>query len=148
MDHMDQVRNCLCLHTRRSARVLTQFYDAAMRPSGLRVTQFTLLSGIEEMQAVTQQALADFMGMDRTTLTRNLAVLMDAGLVQIASGEKDRRQNRISLTAAGRDAVARAVPLWRAAQLELVHRLEGTESRLTAAETLKAMDALSELVTK
>ena len=71
----DDVLNCLCLHSRRAARRLTQIYDDALRSSGLRVTQFQLLSAVQSAGPVTQHRLADLLGTDRTTLTRNLGVL-------------------------------------------------------------------------
>ncbi len=82
------VRDCLCLHTRRTARLLTQFYDEALRPSGLRITQFLLMAAIHEAEPITHQPLADILGMDRTTLTRNLALLGRDGLTVIVKGTR------------------------------------------------------------
>ena len=119
-----EVRNCLCLSARRAARQLTQYYDRAMRPSGLRVTQFQLLAAIGEAQPVTQQAIAELMAMDRTTLTRNIALLVRDGLVSIDQGPRDRREHHHRLTPAGRKAVTRALPLWRSAQRDAAEHLQ------------------------
>ena len=54
-----EVRDCLCLHTRRAARLVTQFYDDALRPSGLHITQFLLLATIREAEPIAHQPLAD-----------------------------------------------------------------------------------------
>lgn len=113
-----EIRDCICLRTRRSARLLTQFYDEHLRPCGLRVTQFTLLAAIAEMTPAAQQPLAKFMGMDRTTLTRNLALLERDGFVTVGSSPTDQRQRAIRLTHAGEEAIRRARPSWERAQRE------------------------------
>ncbi len=116
MGNQADVRECLCLHLRRSARQMTQFYDERLRPSGLRVTQFQLLAAVAAMGPTAQQPLADFMGMERTTLTRNLALLEREKLVKVGSAAGDRRERAISITAEGTRRLAEATPLWRAAQ--------------------------------
>ncbi len=112
----DDVRNCLCLNLRRAARRLTQAYDHALRTSGLKITQFQLLAAVQGFGRTTLIPLADFMGMDRTTLTRNLAVLDRNGLVRVEQGDEDRREQWVSLSDKGREAVARAFPAWRQVQ--------------------------------
>ena len=89
------------MNLRRGARLLTQAYDDALRPSGLKITQFTLLAAIERFGHTTLQSLADFMGMDRTTLTRNLALLERDGLVELDRGTEDRREQWIALSPLG-----------------------------------------------
>jgi DNA-binding MarR family transcriptional regulator len=118
------VRDCLCLHTRRSSRRLTQFYDAMMRDSGLRVTQFLLLEAVRQMQPASQQPLAELLGMERTTLTRNLAVLEREGLATVEKGIDDRRENQIRLTRKGRTAIQRATPSWEKAQTMAAEHLD------------------------
>ena len=117
------VRQCFCLHLRRSARQVTQFYDGRLQPSGLRVTQFTLLATIERLRPRSQRPLAEMMGMDRTTLTRNLALLERDGYLKVEEAKQDRRERMIRLTKAGRDALAEAMPLWQLAQAEFKRRL-------------------------
>jgi DNA-binding MarR family transcriptional regulator len=119
------IRDCLCLHTRRGSRRVTQFYDAMMHDSGLRVTQFLLLAAVGQMQPVSQQPLADWLGMERTTLTRNLAVLEREGLATIEKGKDDRRKNQIRLTRKGRTAIQRATPFWEKAQTMATLHLDG-----------------------
>ncbi len=139
------VRDCFCLHGRRTARLLTQFYDEALRPTGLRITQFLLLAAIGEAQPVTHQPLADILGMDRTTLTRNLALLVRNGLAVIAKSTNDKRENRIRLTPAGRRAVQRAMPHWQHAQQQLLDRLGSIANAATGPQTLAFLDRLGAL---
>jgi DNA-binding MarR family transcriptional regulator len=110
---------CACRHLRRAARAVTQLYDEALRPSGLRITQFTLLVGVAVSEPVPITRLADALGLDRTTLTRDLRLLTDRGLVETATGD-DRRMRVVRLTGQGREAIGRAYPLWQRAQAHIV----------------------------
>jgi DNA-binding MarR family transcriptional regulator len=110
---------CACKQLRRSARAVTQLYDEALRPSGLRITQFTLLVGVAIGEPVPITRLADALSLDRTTLARDLRPLTDRGLVEIRTGD-DRRTRVVRLTGQGRDALGRAYPLWRSAQARIV----------------------------
>jgi len=117
--------NCACFNIRRAARGITQAYDQAMRPAGLAATQFTLLamlagSGGEEGIALT--VLAGRLGMDRTTLTRNLSVVERRGWAETLPGE-DRRERLVWLTPAGRHTYQMALPYWKTAQENVRQRL-------------------------
>ena len=107
----DASTGCVCFHLRRSARAVTQFYDHTLAPSGLRATQFTLMTVVRRTGGLPFSSLADVLGMDRTTLTRNLRPLEREGLVKIESGS-DRRVRLVSLTRLGRRKQAEAQPLW------------------------------------
>ena len=107
--------NCLCFNLRKAARALTQTYDAALKPAGITAPQFTLLTALEKQGPVSLSDLAAALGMDRTTLTRNLKPLQRDGLVASAEGD-DRRVRLLTLTAAGRARLRDAGPLWRAVQ--------------------------------
>ncbi len=139
------VRECLCLHLRRCARQATQFYDAKLRDSGLRTTQFQLLSSIAGLGPTAQQPLADFMGMDRTTLTRNLALLKREGLVLLGKATDDRRERVISLTAAGHLRLAQALPLWQAAQKEMRRRMSEDAETPKFDEVLRFLAGLGRM---
>lgn len=106
---------CNCLALRQAARRVTQFYDQALAPGGLRTTQYSVLAVLRRLQPVTQGALADALVMDRATLGHNLRPLQLAGWVEIAPGA-DRRQRVLRLTDAGRARLHACVPLWQAAQ--------------------------------
>ena len=113
---------CACLNARKAARAVTQLYDEVLQPSGLRATQFTLLVAIALAGEAPVTRLADALVMDRTTLTRNLALLERQGLVGIAPGT-DQRTRMVTLTNQGRDALAKALPLWEQAQKRVVSGL-------------------------
>lgn len=115
---------CICFNVRRTDRVLTQFYDEVLAPSGLSAPQFGLLSTIAQVAPVTINHLAEMMNMDRTTLTRNLDLLVKQGLVQNEEGE-DRRMRLVLLTEEGEQALERAWPLWEEAQARIERALGG-----------------------
>lgn len=116
---------CTCFKLRRAARRVTQVYDRHLQPTGLRITQFGLLARLRGGPLGMTQ-LADRMGMDRTTLTRNLRPLERLGYVTVDQGE-DRRTRSVAITQAGRTAFAAALPCWSAAQ---------TAVRATLGQTL------------
>jgi DNA-binding MarR family transcriptional regulator len=132
-------RTCACYKVRKAARAVTKLYEEVLRPIGLRATQFSLLMATRLMGPVTLVKLAKVTVMDRTTLTRNLQILEKRGLITIKSGE-DRREREVNLTAGGREALTKAVPLWEEAQdriqkglgEERLHNLLGDLSEMTS----------------
>ena len=114
---------CACFNTRRAARLLGQAYDRALGPSGLNNTQFATLASIAGAGELAISELAAAMGVDRTTLTRNLTVMQRTGLVKIESGA-DARTRLVSLTGAGKTALEKAIPLWQQVQSLVVDGLE------------------------
>ena len=134
------VRRCACANIRRTDRVITQFYDEILAPSGLYITQFTLLATLSQAAPVTINRLAEIMDMDRTTLTRNLELLIKQHLVQSQEGE-DRRTRQVDLTEEGEQALGRAWPLWQEAQARIEgalgrERFEGLLAELSAVRAL------------
>ncbi len=111
-------RDCACFTLRRGARAITQLYDGALAPTGVRATQFTLLVALARAGAIPFTKLAGVLGMDRTTLTRNVAPLERDGLLTIGSGA-DRRVKLVTITDKGRKALARAIPRWEDAQRQV-----------------------------
>jgi DNA-binding MarR family transcriptional regulator len=109
---------CACANLRRADRAVSQFYDAALRPSGLRITQFTLLQALTLASGISQKQLGELLQIDSTTLTRTLAPLRKKGWLRSATAT-DRRELRLSLTAAGKREYERALPDWRRAQAGL-----------------------------
>lgn len=105
---------CTCFRLRRAARRVSQHYDHALAAAGLTVNQYSILRRTESEPRTLGQ-LAEALGMDRTTLTRNLRPLLDAGWLKETRGA-DARQKLIAVTAAGRRRIAAALPLWRQAQ--------------------------------
>ena len=116
---------CANFNLRRASRALGQVYDAALRPLGLKGTQFSLLTALALLGPVPLSELARELGMDRTSLTRNLRPLLREGYVREDRGE-DRRQRLLDLTEAGRRIYREALPLWQAVQDRVEDRL-GTE---------------------
>lgn len=129
-----EVLGCTCMRLRRANRQMTQLYDQHLAPAGLTVSQFGLLArlhgaSVRGKAALPIGELADQHGMDPTTLTRNLKLLMAAGLVRDGRDEDDHRVRTISLTVAGRKRLIRAMPEWRKAQ-DRVEAALGTEAML------------------
>jgi DNA-binding MarR family transcriptional regulator len=108
-------RQCVCTAARRQSRELTRAFEKAMRGSGVRGTQFTLLATLVQTGPLPTTRLADFQGLERTTLTRNLARLVRDGFVRIDEGE-DRRVRKVAITPAGEEAARRAFPFWKKVQ--------------------------------
>lgn len=111
-----ELLQCNCSFLRSATRALSQAYDEVLRPSGLRMTQFSMLSRAAAVGEMPVGELADLMAMDRTTLGRNLQPLEREGLVEVNVGV-DRRERLVVVTPAGRKLLAEAMPLW-----ESVHR--------------------------
>jgi DNA-binding MarR family transcriptional regulator len=104
---------CLCLHVQRAARTLARRFDEALRPVGLTNGQFSLLISLNRPEPPAMGPVARLLAMDRTTLTAALKPLEKRGLVVVGVGVEDRRNRRLSLTQAGRDLLAEAVPIWQ-----------------------------------
>ena len=109
---------CACANLRRASRIVTQRYDHALQPAGLKATQFTLLQALVTAGNISQGRLGDVLGLDSTTLTRTLALLREKGWVQAKPGE-DRRELRLTLTKAGQRKYENALPYWQSAQKQL-----------------------------
>lgn len=113
---------CLCATLRRSSRALTQHYDDALRPLGLRGTQFTVLQALSLAGEVSQGRLGQILAMDSTTLTRTLAIMLQQGWIAKRHG-KDRREWRLRLAPAGTAQLDRALPVWQKVQARLKQKL-------------------------
>jgi DNA-binding MarR family transcriptional regulator len=113
---------CLCTGLRQAALAVTQIYDEALKPSGLKITMFRLLRRISEAGQPTISELAHIVDLDRSTLGRNLKVLERLGYVQLAGGE-DERSKIVSLTSRGNARLGKALPLWAKAQRSMQSRL-------------------------
>ena len=109
---------CLSASFRRTARVLNQHYEEALRPLGLRGTQFTLLQALSHTGEVSQGRLGEILAIDSTTLTRTLAIIERQGWIFSRPGD-DRRERLLSLSKAGKAEYKRALPYWEKVQQEL-----------------------------
>ena len=112
----------MCGSFRRAARALTQFYEEALRPLGLRATQMTVLQVLARVGEVSQGQLGKILAMDSTTLTRTLAIMVREGWIAERRGD-DRRERWLSLSKSGNRMLRRASPIWENAQAQLRARL-------------------------
>ncbi|MCD9087634.1 MarR family winged helix-turn-helix transcriptional regulator [Stenotrophomonas sp. SY1] len=110
---MDTSSPCTCFQLRRAARRVSQVYDHHLAAADLSLNAYSILRRAREPRSLGE--LADALGMDRTTLSRNLKPLVDSGLLASQPG-KDSRQRRLHITAAGRRRLKKAFPLWQRAQ--------------------------------
>ena len=106
---------CFCLASRQAARRITRLYDSCMQESGIRATQFTILSQLMLRGEMPVGKLAGFLGMERTTLTRNLVPLETRKWISTRPGE-DPRARIVAITTQGRGIVRRSFPYWSKAQ--------------------------------
>jgi len=114
--------SCACLRVRKAARNVTRLYDAALRPVGMRITQFTIMTALAAHGEVSITDLADGLAMERTTLTRNIRPLEQKGWLAI-SPEGYRRVRTLKLTASGQRKLESAIPLWKEAQQRMEQKL-------------------------
>ena len=112
---------CFALHARMTARLLSRVYDGALRPIGLKLPQFGILGAIGHGTPVSETALAERLGLERTTLVRNLKTLVERGWVEPVPGDGRGLGHR--LTPSGRATLDAAIPLWEAAQAQVEERL-------------------------
>jgi len=113
---------CMCASLRRTARAVSQLYEVALRPVGLRGSQFTILQFLSQAGEVTQGTLGEMLAMDSTTLTRTLAIMLREGWLEERRGS-DRRERLLSLSAAGEKQLKRAKPAWEKVQARLKHEV-------------------------
>ncbi|MFM7344095.1 MAG: MarR family winged helix-turn-helix transcriptional regulator [Tagaea sp.] len=130
---------CACFHAREAARAVTRAYDRAFAPLGLRATQFSLLVALSVAGPPTITVLAERLGMDRTTLTRNLRPLLRDGYVELAPADGPRPRPP-AITRKGRALLDKARDRWREAQDALARKL-GRDGMTRALETLSALRA-------
>lgn len=134
--------DCHCLAARRAARAITRLFDEHLRKHGLRATQFSVLVALELAGPTPISALAEALGMERTTLTRSAALLEKRGWVT-SGGTGDRRQRQLRLTASGRRKLISAFPAWQAAQDAAGAELAAEGSARTTKRTARRVSAAS-----
>lgn len=119
---MTSVLNCTCFNIRRVSRLITQFFDAEVRRHGMRPTQTPILRALQAKSGWSMAELSEWLGMERTTLLRNLRPLQRDGLVRAKGGGRGSHV-ALEITAKGRAALAQTVPAWRSAQEKVVATL-------------------------
>jgi len=121
--------SCMGMRVRRAARVVANHYDKHLKLAGLKGTQFTLLNTIFMNPAANIGQLAEILGLDRTTLNRNLKPLERKGLIRSGSG-KDPRSRTLKLTDEGIKILQNALPYWLEAQSGLIETVDHRIKRL------------------
>lgn len=132
------IRVCACFNLRRASRAVTRLFDEILLRGGLRSTQFVALVAIRAGGEPALPRLARDLGLDRSTLTRNLNPLVKAGLVEVGTHPPSQSATA-RLTAEGEAALERCVPLWQEAQA----RFEGKIGAEAWRSLLGGLDAVS-----
>ncbi|HVX78810.1 MAG TPA: MarR family winged helix-turn-helix transcriptional regulator [Bradyrhizobium sp.] len=132
---------CNCTALRKASRRVSQLYDSALEPCGLRTTQRALLSHIARSGPPSLGELAEALVMDRGALTHNLKPLERDDLVEITIDPHDRRNRLVALTTKGRHKLEESAPLWKRAQ-------DGFEAAFGAAKSAALREALAYVVSE
>jgi DNA-binding MarR family transcriptional regulator len=140
-DLREVAATCLCQKARNAARAITRFYDRHFAGTGLEPTQFNLLVAIRLSGPVAMARLANYLGLERTTLTRNLGPLQRAGWVENKTGN-DARQRLLALTKTGHVELQKAMSHWKQAQKAAVAAL-GKKDFAQLLHSLAFADKLS-----
>jgi DNA-binding MarR family transcriptional regulator len=112
----------MCGNFRRASRALTQLYEEAIRPLGLRASQLTILQALSRAGEVSQGQLGEMLAMDSTSLTRTLAIMRRQGWIVERRGE-DRRERWLRLAKGGETKLSRVLPIWEKVQSRLRRQL-------------------------
>lgn len=131
---------CLCTKLRRATRNVTRLYDDALVDVGLNVAQYSLLKHLARLDQPSITSLAEAMGLDRSTLGRNLKVLEGKKLVQLEGGE-DQRNRLVVLTPMGHACLEQALQAWEQVQTQMVQRM-GAEKRAALMALLDDLEYL------
>lgn len=132
--------HCLCTQLRRAARGVTKRYDDALAGAGLTTAQFSLLRHLDRLDSPSITDLAAAMGLERSTLGRNVRVLEGQGLLELGTAG-DQRNRLVSMTALGRARLDEAQHAWNDAQLQLTQKF-GREKRAALIALLDELHAL------
>ena len=138
---------CACANLRRTTRLVTQFYEQALRPAGMTAPQFTLLQTLKLAPGVSQKQMAEVLGIDSTTLTRTLALLRKRGWVKAPPGS-DRRALRLGLSKTGEREYEKALPYWQSAQKRLRQSLGEQDWNQLVDGVVRTAEAISQVHVK
>ena len=137
-------RSCLLTRTRRISRIITSLYDEALRPHGVNAPQFSLLVLIAKLGGASRAEIGRANYQERSTLTRNLALLLAEGWVTEMASEAGGRSRPIVLSPAGKQLLASAAPAWRSAQAKAKQLLgeDGAAAMLALADSIPPDEVL------
>jgi DNA-binding MarR family transcriptional regulator len=125
--------SCLCQRIQRAGRVIGRRFDEAFRPLGINNWQFSVLIALKYLGSPTIGELADALGMDRTTVTKNLKPLSRRALLRVSADAQDARARRIALTEVGEAILAEAGKGWHQAQQSIMARFPPGELAMFAS---------------
>ncbi|GLV54235.1 hypothetical protein KDH_10830 [Dictyobacter sp. S3.2.2.5] len=117
---LHELLNCTGFNLRKATRSITQLYNTALAPTKLLITQFSILAILAAYNPCSIKLCSEELGMDPTTLSRNLRPLERRQLVQRSIDMEDQRAQVLELTAQGRQALQEAQPYWQAAQTQVI----------------------------
>jgi len=118
-----EAKDCFCLEARRKARAITRLYEEKLRPHGLRATQFSVLAVLKLKGPTSTTELADFLVLERTTMTRGAAVMAKHGWIE-PSPTEDKRVKAWRLTPTGAQKLKEAFPAWQEVQHQLKKEMD------------------------
>lgn len=132
---------CACIMLRRAASAVTEMYDESLRKFGISLNQYSIMINLSRIGVATTTELADRIGLERSTLVRNLKAIIAQGYIENISDEK-KRDNRLQVTEAGRELLRQAAPKWQAAQDKIIDRLgaDGTKQLMDILYKLQTIE--------
>lgn len=141
MKNIDYTQICVCANLRKKTRVVTQLYDKLLQPTGLKVTQYSMLANIDQQRSVSISRLGEILLLDQTTITRNINLLKQNGYVDLTRDPQDARAKVITLTDKGIEKLNEAAPIWQEIQERIINDI-GLEKYNDFYETLKTMQKI------
>ncbi len=125
---------CVCTSLRMATRLVARHYDRALAPAGISTNDYSILVRLSREGPLPLGAFASLLAMDRSTLSREIAPLVDAGLVEASADAHDRRRRVLTLSAGGEARVRLAYPLWEQAQAQLADEFGADRTAALVAE--------------
>ena len=141
LKNIDYTQICVCANLRKKTRVVTQLYDKLLQPTGLKVTQYSMLAHIDLQQAVSISRLGEILQLDQTTVTRNINLLKQHGYVELKRDTNDARTKKITLTEEGLEKLHEAAPIWQGIQDRIIEDI-GMEKYADFYDTLRTMQQI------
>jgi DNA-binding MarR family transcriptional regulator len=133
--HRNRGFDCLCGNMRMASRAVTALYDGHLAPAGVTAAELSVLWCVMSAQPVSMQKISEFLAMEKSTVTRNVAHLKLRQLLKVEAGI-DARMKQVSVTRVGREAFVRALPLWKDAQKAAARALGQPRFRSLVAGSL------------
>ena len=141
---IDYIYSCVCSNLRKTTRVVTQAYDKLLQPTGIKITQYSMLVNIVRHKDISISKLGEVMLLNQTTVTRNVNLLKKTGYVKITKDIYDSRTKIISITDIGIEKINEVTPIWLQIQERIVNDI-GKEKYKNFLETLKNIQESVEL---